>query len=164
MRRYSNRLVARQVVTISGPGMHADGNGLYLRVRPNGTRSWIFVAIVGGQRREMGLGIPRDVSLAQARELAVNARGAFAEGRDPIAERAATKPKPAAPAVARVDWTSPTFWAFADKLIQDTEEGFRNEKHRKQWRSTLKTHAKGLCNHKLDEIGTDDVVAVLKPI
>lgn len=164
MRRYSNRLVARQVVTLTEPGMHADGSGLYLRVRPNGTRSWVLVAIVRGQRREMGLGIPRDVSLARARELAAEARKAFAEGRDPIAERAAAKSKPVMSKATRIENSGITFWAFADKLIGDIEAGFKNQKHRKQWRSTLRTHAKGLCNRRLDEIDTDDVVAVLKPI
>ncbi|WP_227876549.1 tyrosine-type recombinase/integrase [Sphingomonas paucimobilis] len=151
-------------MTITEPGMHADGSGLYLRVRPNGTRSWIFVAIVGGRRREMGLGVPMDVSLAQARELATDVRRAFAQGRDPIAERATAKLKSVPAAVSRGEGVSITFWAFADQLIEDIEEGFKNEKHRKQWRSTLKTHAKGLCNRRLDEIVTDDIVAVLKPI
>lgn len=138
MRRYSNRLVARQVVTITQPGMHADGSGLYLRVRPNGTRSWVFVAVVAGRHREMGLGIPRDVSLAQARELAANARRAFAEGRDPIAERAAAKRRPATTAVTHTG-ASITFWAFAEKLIEDLEEGFKRDGPERQRVMTLAT-------------------------
>ena len=36
-------------------GMHADGGGLYLRVRSETARSWIFVWHAEGKRREMGL-------------------------------------------------------------------------------------------------------------
>jgi hypothetical protein len=35
----------------------------------------------------MGLGTPEAVSLTAARKLAADAKAAFAEGRDPIAER-----------------------------------------------------------------------------
>jgi integrase len=108
-----------------------------------------------GKRREMGLGSILDVPLAKAREKAGDARTPFLEGRDPIAERAATQQAEAAPT---------TFGTFADDLIDDIQEGFRNEKHRKQWRSTLKMHAAELLGKPLAEIDTDAVVEVLKPI
>jgi len=149
------RLHVRQLPTLTSPGVYADGGGLYLRVRPSGTRAWIYVCMIKGRRREMGLGSILDVSLAKAREKAAEARAAFLEGRDPIAERAAA----AAPAIAPI-----TFGAFSDALIDDIEGGFRNEKHRKQWRSTLKTHAATLLEKSISEISTDDVVEVLKPI
>ena len=93
-RRFGNKLVAKQVTAITKPGKHSDGNGLYLLVKPNGNRSWVLILIGGGQRREMGLGTPEAVSLAAARKLAADAKAAFAEGRDPIAERAEARPRP----------------------------------------------------------------------
>lgn len=63
-RRFSNKLVAKQVTAITKPGRHSDGNGLYLLVKPNGNRSWVLLLIGGGPRREMGLGTPGAVSLA----------------------------------------------------------------------------------------------------
>jgi len=42
--------------------------------------------------------------------------------------------------------------------------GFRNEKHKAQWKSTLETYAAPLRAMPVDTIGTDDVLAVLKPI
>jgi integrase len=152
---FRGRLHRRQLPGLTRPGVYADGAGLYLRVRPSGTRSWIFVCMVKGKRREMGLGSILDVPLAKAREKAGSARAAFLEGRDPIAERAATRTVKAAPT---------TFGTFADDLIDDIQEGFRNEKHRKQWRSTLKTHATALLAMPITEIDTDAVVEVLKPI
>jgi integrase len=42
--------------------------------------------------------------------------------------------------------------------------GFRNEKHKAQWKSTLETYAVPLRAKPVDTIATDDVLAVLKPI
>src|SRR3546814_8277351 len=41
------------------PGRHADGRGLYLLVRPSGSRSWVLRTQVEGKRRERGLGSDR---------------------------------------------------------------------------------------------------------
>lgn len=171
-RRFSNKLVAKQVTAITKPGKHSDGNGLYLLVKPNGNRSWVLLLIGGGQRREMGLGTPETVSLAAARKLAADAKAAFAQGRDPIAERVEARPKPAEPVAVILPGPKRrarsqggvTFWSFADKLIDEIEDGFRNDKHRKQWRATLKTHAAKLCEMEIAVIATDDIVATLQPI
>jgi integrase len=149
------RLHVRQIPALSNPGVYSDGGGLYLRVRPTGTRSWIFVCMIKGRRREMGLGSLLDVPLSKARERASEARMAFLAGQDPIEERAA----PAAPPPPPV-----AFGEFAESMIDDIEAGFRNEKHRKQWRSTLKTHAASLVAKPINEISTEDIVAALKPI
>jgi integrase len=42
--------------------------------------------------------------------------------------------------------------------------GFRNEKHKAQWKTTLETYAAPLRAKPVDSIATDDVLAVLKPI
>ena len=171
-RRFSNKLVAKQVTAITKPGKHSDGNGLYLLVKPNGNRSWVLLLIGGGQRREMGLGTPEAVSLAAARKLAADAKAAFAQGRDPISERIEARPTPAEPVAVTLPGPKRrarsqggvTFWSFADKLIDEIEDGFRNDKHRKQWRATLKTHAATLCESEISSIATDDIVAALQPI
>jgi len=57
-----------------------------------------------------------------------------------------------------------SFGHFSTDLINGIEGGFRNEKHRKQWRSTLAAHAALLTDMSVDEISTDDVLKVLQPI
>lgn len=69
------------------PGRHSDGGGLYLNVKPAGSKSWLFMWVAAGKRREMGLGAYPEVGLAKARKLAAEHREAIAAGRDPIAER-----------------------------------------------------------------------------
>jgi hypothetical protein len=51
-----------------------DGGGLYLRVSPSGTRAWVFRYKTGTRTREMGLGPLHIVSLAEAREAALQCR------------------------------------------------------------------------------------------
>lgn len=102
-------LTARTVQTLAVPGCHADGGGLYLRVSAAGNKTWQFRFQIAGRRREMGLGRVHDVTLAEARELAAEARRQVREGVDPIAAREAAR------ASARSD--VPTFAEAAARCI-----------------------------------------------
>jgi hypothetical protein len=53
---------------------------------------------------------------------------------------------------------------MADDVRETLSAGFRNEKHKAQWKSTLETYAAPLRSKPVDTIATDDVLAVLKPI
>ena len=99
----------------------------------------------------MGLGTPATVSLADAREKAAIARRKIAQGLNPIDER-------------KRDSGVPTFGEMADQVREALSAGFRNEKHKAQWKSTLATYAAPLRDKPVDTITTDDVLAVLKPI
>jgi len=57
-----------------------------------------------------------------------------------------------------------TFGTFADEFIETMMPQWRNEKHRWQWKATLRDHAAALAPKPLDGITTDDVLAVLRPI
>jgi integrase len=89
--------------------------------------------------------------LAEAREKAASARRKIAQGLNPIDERKRTG-------------GVPTFGEVADDVRGALSEGFRNEKHKAQWKSTLETYAAPLRGTPVDLIATDDVLTVLKPI
>ncbi|MBC6718852.1 site-specific integrase [Aurantimonas sp. DM33-3] len=108
-----------------------------------------------GKLKEMGLGGVSSVTLAKARERATEARQVLSEGRNPIDERRAGREERKA---------AVTFGAFADELVKDLAHGFRNEKHTAQWTMTLTTYAAPLRNKGLQDVTTDDVLHVLKPI
>jgi integrase len=152
--RARNKLNIKQVAAITKPGVYSDGGGLYLRVRPS-ARSWFYIGTLNGKRVELGLGSVLDVSLANAREKAVEARALILEGKDPRfekqQEKAERKPEN-------------RFGVFAMQLIDDIEDGFKNPKHRQQWRNTLQTYAKPLFDLPLAEVSTEHVQAVLQPI
>lgn len=156
--RARNKLSARQVATLSEPNIYSDGGGLYLRVRTSG-RSWFFIGTLNGKRIELGLGSALDVSLAKARERAGAIREMLIDGIDPRAERAKAR---AAKAVAPTPVV--TFGSFAKEHLAEIEDGFSNDTHRKQWHYTLTEYCKPIAETPIDQISTDGILEVLKPI
>ena len=146
----AGRLTARKIETAKA-GKYSDGGNLYLIVSDTGTRKWVLRFTWRGKAREMGLGTPATVSLAEAREKAANARRMIGQGLDPIQERKGTG-------------GVPTFGEMADQVCESLSAGFRNAKHRAQWKSTLTSYAAPIWHKAVDTILTDDVLAVLRPI
>ena len=68
-------------------GMHADGNGLYLRVQASGAKGWIFRFQLNGKRREMGIGTLAELPAIDARAAAAELGRLVRDGVDPIEER-----------------------------------------------------------------------------
>jgi integrase len=99
----------------------------------------------------MGLGRFDDVPLAAAREKARKAREVLAGGKSPLA-------------VKRDQSARPTFGEVADDLIKALRPSWKNEKHGAQWVMTLQVYAKPLRPLMVDEIETEDVLRVLRPI
>lgn len=149
--RSLNRLSALLVAKTSVVGRHADGGGLYLFVGDGGRRRWIFMYSRRGKRVELGLGSSRDVPLAIARSLAAELRLLIATGGDPKAARA----KAAA---------IPNFGKCADDYIDAMESSWRNPKHVQQWKTALDKLAKPLRGIPIDQVTTQDIVKVLRPI
>jgi integrase len=104
-----------------------------------------------GKAKEMGLGSAKSVPLADARERAASARRKIAQGLNPIEQR-------------KRDNGVPSFGEMADTVREALALGFRNEKHKAQWKMTLETYAAPLRGKPVDTITIDDVLAVLKPI
>ena len=76
---------------------------------------------------------------------------AVEEGRDPIAEKAKE--------------AEPTFGECADRYIASIKSEWRNAKHEYQWNQTLTSFCQRKFGPKrVSEIGTEDVLSVLKPI
>src|SRR4051794_16902931 len=69
------------------PGRYGDGEGLWLQVSKWGTKSWLLRYQVAGKARSMGLGSATSVSLAEARDIARDARKKARAGTDPIEAR-----------------------------------------------------------------------------
>lgn len=156
MPRPIHRLTARQVATLKSSGRYADGGGLYLRLTGSGAKSWVFMTSADGKRAEIGLGPASSVSLATARGIAADMREAVATGRDPRgipSRQSIPEERPV-----------PTFGQFSDEYITSVETGWRNAVHRQQWRNSLRDHAGALSDKRVDEIGTEDILAVLRPI
>ncbi len=124
--------------------MHCDGGGLYLQVTASGDestlrKSWLFRYRSRGQARErqMGLGSLDNVTFAEAREKAAQARKLVADGMDPIEQRD-TRRAALALASAKVV----TFDECRNAYIKAHRSAWRNTKHAAQWAATLATYVR----------------------
>ena len=156
-----------QIVS-AAPGMHVDGNGLYLSVTRKGAKSWIFRYQIGGKRREMGLGSLVGLPAPEARALAAQLKVKVANGLDPLTERDAERQAAEATARAKEAEDSrqrQTFRAAAENHIANHAPSWNNAKHIQQWTNTLKTYAfPKIGATPVDAITTADIVEILKPI
>jgi len=142
-----------QKIKTTKPGKYEDGGGLRLVVSKTGSKKWVLRYTFNGKRPEMGLGSYPDVSLKEARVIAGTYRSIATKGLDPITQRNIEKQE------------VPTFTSCAASYIRAHRHGWKNYKHRRQWVSTLKTYARDKIGKKtVDQITTDDVLNVLKPI
>ena len=175
MPRQAKPLSAMKVRTAK-PGRYGDGSGLYLLVRPNDARFWLFRYTVDGRMREMGLG-PVELSrvdrpdahvelapsgpnpprtLAEARLIATDLFRAVRMGKDPLAERAAKKVE--AP-------TARTFGDVASLYIEAHRAGWKNAKHAAQWSATLGTYVlPSIGKLPVGSVDTGHVTAILEPL
>ena len=82
-------LTAAFVKQVDKPGKYGDQHGLILRVRPTGSKQWIWRGTVQGRRRDLGLGAYPYTSLGEARRKAFDYRKIARDGGDPrgVAER-----------------------------------------------------------------------------
>ena len=69
----------------------ADGAGMYLLIRPDGSRYWRLKFRFGGREKLLALGTYPAVTLKEARKRRDDAKSALRDGRDPGAEKQATK-------------------------------------------------------------------------
>ncbi|MEP3226323.1 MAG: integrase arm-type DNA-binding domain-containing protein [Parasphingorhabdus sp.] len=144
----------------------SDGNGLYLIVKPNGSKHWLLRVVMPnpnggvGKPREFGLGSTNLLSLAQAREKVVDWRKLAKQGIDPKAAEDSERHK----AEILDQRIGRTFRHVADEMISDLEKDFVNAKHRQQWRNTLSTYAyPSLGDLTPNEITAAMIMAVVRP-
>ncbi|MBO6527592.1 MAG: integrase arm-type DNA-binding domain-containing protein [Erythrobacter sp.] len=116
---------------------------------------WILRLSISGKRREMGLGRWPDVSIAEARERAAEARRTLREGLDPIAEREKAKRKPYRLSVKEA--IEGCFEARKAELKDDGEAG--------RWMSPLKTHViPRIGKMPVEDVDQHTLKRVLDPI
>src|SRR5258708_5216589 len=122
MARITDRLVAKAVAMAKKPGMYPDGNGLYLRVAPGGSKSWLLRYRHGGKRHDLGLGPYPLIGLADDRQRANQRRRLLLDGIDRLAERRALVGAKAAQAMSRR-----TVAECADECIRALEPGWKGQ-------------------------------------
>ena len=160
MRQVFNLLSPVKLKALKEPGYFHDGGGLYLQVSPGGGRSWIIRYAMVGKRREMGLGPWPTVSLAAARQAATESRSLVKAGHDPIAARDAERARQRLEEARGI-----TFDKAVELFLAGNESAWRNQKHRMEWRTSLRVYASPVIGTlPVGSIDTSHVTKVLDPI
>lgn len=96
-----------------------------------GRGKWVlrYLSPVTQKRRNSGLGIYPEISIAEAGKLAAVMREQLAAGIDPLESQKVEKV------------VIPTFEEAARTVHTGLKSGWKNEKHSKQWLTTLEKHA-----------------------
>ena len=133
--------------------MLPDGGGLYLRITPAGTKSWVLRFRHRGRRHDLGLGNYPLFSLSDARQRANEQRKLLADGISPFAARQA--------AVKKGD----TFETIAEQCIDALAPGWRGPRQVQQWRASLRAYAYPIIGDMpVGDVDAAAVLRVLRPI
>ena len=144
-----------------------DGDGLYLRIGPNGTKSWILRFQRGPRAHrkgyDMGLGPYPLISLADARDRAENARRQLLDGINPVEERKAKR------IATRIEQAKAmTFRQCAEAKIRAKSAGWKTDHRRDsaaQWGRSLELYAYPILGDlPVSTVDTALVMRVLEPI
>jgi integrase len=147
-----NNLSVVKVRSLKTPGRYSDGNGLYLEVDSSGAKRWMLRTVVQGKRCDIGLGSVLTVSLAEAREQAVQLRKIARTGGDPLASR-------------KLEKGVPTFEQAARRVHRDHAPTWNNLKHSGQWLTSLESYAFPVIGAMpVSKIESRDLINVLSPI
>ena len=150
MPKLNRNALSAQMVRHAGPGSYVDGNGLMLRVRDSGSRSWVQRIMVHGRRVDIGLGNSELVSLADARRTAADNRAVARTGGDP--RRART-----------ISFAEAEPRAMAEKA--ETWRRGMASKAQRDWRSTMVAYVlPQLGKMHVGAVATSDVKRVLRPL
>ena len=150
--RHPEKALSAAFVRNAPPGKHFDGHGLYLKVEASGARRWIQRINIRQKRTEIGIGSASLVSLADARQAALENRRLARAGGDPLqAQRQAKE--------------IPTFEEAARKVHKIHEPSWKSKKHAAQFITTLETYAfPHFGKLRVGEVTPSDVLRALTPI
>ena len=137
------------------PGRHGDGFGLYLDVRPTGTRAFVHRIVINGRRRDIGLGPFPVVTLAEAREAALENLRLRRQGVDPLAHRLRKR-------------GAPTVRELLEKVIEARERSWRGAQTQASWRRCFKRCFKqyvfpSVGDTPVDRVTIEDVTRIVEP-
>ena len=144
-------ITAAEVKSIKRRGRYRAGDTLYLAVSATGRRSWIQRVLIDGKRHDIGLGGYPIVTLAEAREAALENRRLIRRGGNPLADRKRAR--------------MPTFHEATERYHSSRKLSWKNDQHTRSWLQVVQKHAYPVLEHlPVDRITQADVLNVLEPI
>jgi integrase len=137
----------------------ADGNGLMLRVKPTGTKSWLFNYShpITKKRSNIGIGTYPNTSLAQAREIRKIYLSLLAQGIDPKSHREESEQQ-------KQDAHNNTFHAVATRWMEIKRTKVKETSADKIWRSLENDVFPRIGKLPVDQITAPKAIQVLSDI
>lgn len=136
-----------------------DGDGLFLRVKTNGSKIWLFdyYRPISKKRTNMGFGAYPDLSLAAARQKRDEARNLIAQGIDPQDHQQAQITKV-------LETTENTFQKVAGRWFELKKTKVTPDYADDIWRSLERDVFPTLGNVPISNIKAKTVIATLEPV
>ena len=135
----------------------ADGGGLFLLVKPNGSKLWHQKYRHLGKERLLSHGKYPDVTLAQARQKLHDARALLAEGKDPATKKKLDR-------ITAETQARTTFKLVAEEYLENSAERGLAASTMKKKRWFLLDLASPLHNRPINEITSAELLYLLKSI
>lgn len=135
----------------------ADGGGLFLLVKPNGSKLWQQKYRHLGKERLLSHGQYPDVTLAQARQKLHDARALLAEGDDPATQKKLDR-------ITAETQSRTTFKLVAEEYLENSKERGLAPSTMKKKRWFLLDLASPLHNRPINEITSAELLYLLKSI
>ena len=132
----------------------SDGRGLQFWITPQGGRYWRWEYRYLGKKKLLAFGIYPDVTMAQARRLADEARSLLAMGQDPSEVRRRER-------LARSDALENLFSRVAERLVDEKRRDGRAEVTISKIKWILGKVRPQLAHRPINEIKTPEIVRVL---
>ena len=134
-----------------------DGGGLFLLVKPNGSKLWQQKYRHLGKERLLSHGKYPDVTLAQARQKLHDARALLAEGKDPATKKKLDR-------ITAETQARTTFKLVAEEYLENSAERGLADSTMKKKRWFLLDLASPLHNRPINEITSAELLYLLKSI
>lgn len=141
------KLTVKRIAGLDTAGRYGDGDGLYLKVAPGGSKSWVLRVVAKGRRRDIGLGGYPHTSIAEARDRAFECRRLARRGGDPLALVQS----------AHV----PLFGEAAHKTLEAHSARWADSTAG-TWMAPLEAHCGSIWTQPVDAIRKADVIGVFK--
>ena len=145
----------------------ADGEGMYLRVYPNGSKYWQLKYRFEGKQKTLSFGVWPEVGISEAREKRHEARKKIKQGVDPIQEKKQIiidKNEQEFEKEREEQRESDTLKKVAEEWYQRQSPGW-TEKHNQVVLSSLKNHVfTDLGEVPVSEITKQDVISTLRKL
>ncbi|MFN4008434.1 MAG: tyrosine-type recombinase/integrase [Pannonibacter sp.] len=145
--------VIKQAAKREKPYQLRDKQGLYVLVRPNGSKLWRFDFSFAGKRRTMSFGSYPVVTLAKARQKQLAAKVMLEEGRDPVREMRQE--------AIRVRAETETFKELATDYLKKLEAEGKAESTLTKNTWLLMDLAKGIHDIPTNEVTAADILPIL---